>query len=63
MVKTSKITVRKRRLFAYLMEHFNRTPRIFRYKFSKLLNKPDIDKTASLAGFPVFIGKVSIGKY
>lgn len=45
------------------MEHFNRTPRTFRYKFSKLLNKPEIHKTASLAGLPVFIGKVSIGKY
>lgn len=63
VTKASKWTQIKRRVFCWLMEHFNKTPRLFRSWFSKMVHKPQIDKTASVAGLPIYIGKVSIGKY
>lgn len=61
--KANKITQIKRRIFCWLMENFNKTPRLFRSWFSRKLHKPMIDKTASIAGTPIYIGKVKIGKY
>lgn len=61
--KASKMVQIKRSVFCWLMETFNKTPRVFRSWFSKKMHKPDIDKTASIAGTPIYIGKVKIGKY
>lgn len=63
VIKANKYTQIKRRVFCWLMENFNKTPRVFRSWFSKRLHKPQIDKTASIAGTPIYIGKVKIGKY
>ncbi len=63
-IKKASLVIRiKRRLFCFLMENFNKFPRIFRSWFSKCMHKPHIDKTASIAGTPIYIGTVNIGKY
>lgn len=53
----------KRKIYCKLMENFNKTPRMFRSWFSKKLYKPVIDKTSSIAGLPIYLFKVTIGKY
>lgn len=53
----------KRRIFTFLMEQINRTPRGFRSWFTRVYSKPRIDKRASLAGSPIYLGKVELGKY
>ncbi len=63
VISASKTTQLKRKVFCFLMENFNKTPRLFRSWFSKILHKPKIDKTASIAGTPIYIGPVKIGKY
>jgi acetyltransferase-like isoleucine patch superfamily enzyme len=63
VIKASRFTVMKRRMFCFMMENFNKLPRQFRTWFSKKMHKPQIDKTASIAGLPIYIGKVRIGKY
>lgn len=63
VLNASRATRIRRAVFCWFMETFNKTPRLFRSWFSKMLHKPQIDKTASIAGMPIYIGKVEIGKY
>lgn len=65
-MEVKKIPFRKRigrYIFIKLMCEFNKQPRRFRYWFSKIYSKPIIDKTAGIAGLPIFLYGVSIGKY
>lgn len=61
--KVSQLIFIKRHIFTFLMEQINRTPRRFRSWFTKVYSRPVLDKTVSLAGSPVYLGKVDVGKY
>lgn len=57
------ITIIKRKIFCKLNELFNRLPVFAKSIISKTICKPDIDKTVSIAGFPLYKGQVRIGRY
>lgn len=61
--KVNITTYAYKRFFCFMMEMFNRLPRNIRSYFSKIINKPIIDKRASFCGLPIFLGKCKIGAY